>query len=127
MEASSTNARTSDALRCSRLAIALVLHIKGSSNDDTSLFKRIRCIWTPLTSTMRRSGPEKETALATLGLLGTTIADEEILKNISSQLVYSIAEPDNWLRSLAQTTVSQSTLAPALFDKAHLSGSFLRS
>lgn len=56
--------------------------------------------------TLQRSGPEKETALAILELIGTQVDDDDVLKAVSSQLVLAMSDPDNWLKSLAQSAVS---------------------
>lgn len=52
------------------------------------------------------SPPARETALATLGRVGTTRNDGELLRRVGEQLVGQLGESDPWLKSLAHTTVS---------------------
>ena len=76
------------------------------------LFDRIQPLFSKLTEIFARGDlvQAKETALATLGLLGKVIDDEVLLKKIASQLVAQLGEPDPWLKAQAHCTVSRLNL-----------------
>ena len=92
---------------CRRLLVSYV-KCQAELDEETSLFVRVKPLYTALTSVFGTGMPvqAKETALATLSLLGEAVEDEHFLRYISSQLVFQLGEPDPWLKAQAHCTVS---------------------
>lgn len=75
--------------------------------EEDSLYDRVHPVFSLLLYIFSRGDvPQaKETALVTLGMMGTIVEDEVMLKKIASQLVAQLGEPDPWLKAQAHCSV----------------------